>query len=107
MKVVTVQHFVCDYCKKEYSDEQSAMRCEAYHLKPKRIEKDMVWSPMKEGNESNRYPKKISIEMEDGSVWVYEKSKVYSRDVSAKREEVKKTVLKKQKGSKNGNDKGE
>ena len=45
--------------------------------------------------------------MEDGSVWVYEKSKVYSRDVSAKREEVKKTVLKKQKGSKNGNDKGE
>ena len=93
MKII--QHFICEYCGTEYTDETLARKCESYHIKPKKIEKiteKKYWNPVQEGmpeKASNRYPRRINVEMEDGSVWMYEMMRDYTRKKKAQNDKGK------------------
>lgn len=79
-----IEHYVCEYCGTDYAEEDAALKCEAYHIKPIRIEKKSIqnnfWTPYNEKRQSEilRYPLKLNIEFDDGTVWTYEKAKSYS-----------------------------
>lgn len=100
-----VEHYICDICGTEYADEKMAADCEAYHVRPHKIHKSFDkrdWIPFKAANESEagKYPKRINVEMQDGSVWTYVKAKCYDRDVSALRKAVSAKLQKEVRASK-------
>lgn len=71
-----IEHYVCDICGTMYNDENTAIKCEAYHVLPKKvlikeIEKG-AWIPITQSASSfYKYPKRIKVQMEDGSVCTY------------------------------------
>lgn len=70
-----VKHYVCDICGTMYSSPTIAEKCEQYHVKPKKISKEWnkEWYKAVTENTSPfyKYPKKIKIEMFDGSIQLY------------------------------------
>ena len=72
----TVQHYICEICGTMYANEKTAKDCEAYHIKPKNVinkandHKD--WIPITQSASSfYKYPKRIKVEMQDGSIQKY------------------------------------
>ena len=71
-----IEHYVCDICGTMYKDESTAVKCEAYHVLPKKvlmkeIEKS-AWIPVtQQAPPFYKYPKRIKIQMMDGTVCVY------------------------------------
>ena len=75
-----VQYYACEICGTEHSTEKLALACEKYHVLPRKIEKKVqkkMWAPYPGATEADKYPSEINVEMEDGSVWTYEISKIY------------------------------
>lgn len=75
-----VEHFVCETCGTMYNDSNTAAKCEAYHIKPKKvIIKDIDkrdWIPVtQEAAPFYKYPKRIKVQMADGNFCDYVRKK--------------------------------
>lgn len=71
-----IEHYVCNICGTMYKDEKTAIACEKYHVRPKKVDvkgiKKNEWIPVTQGARSfYKYPKHIIVQMEDGSVCTY------------------------------------
>ena len=71
-----VEHYVCDICGTMYNDENTAIKCEAHHILPKKVlikeTKKSAWIPVtQQASTFYKYPKHINVQMEDGSVCTY------------------------------------
>ncbi|MSS13664.1 hypothetical protein [Porcincola intestinalis] len=81
MKETTV--YVCEICKTRYANRQEAEKCEAAHIKPKKLTKSMKFHPYKSGKDPtftryeayqvSQYPDWIDIEMQDGNTVRYKR----------------------------------
>lgn len=63
-----VEHYVCDYCKTEYSEKLACERCEKNHKTAKKIVKCNYLSF---GQNITGYPNRIQVEMSDGKIIEY------------------------------------
>ena len=59
-----LHYYVCEICKREYDDKQTALDCEHSHIKPGAIVGYYY-------DEFDSYPNDIRIEMHDGRVLSY------------------------------------
>ncbi len=71
-----VNHFICEICGTMYKDSATAMKCEAYHILPRKILAKEIekgdWIPITQSASSfYRYPKRIKVQMADGSICHY------------------------------------
>ena len=78
MKETTL--YICEICKERYADRKEAEKCEAAHIKPKKLTKNMKFHPYKSGydpilacREVSQYPDWIDIEMCDGKTVRYKR----------------------------------
>lgn len=81
MKETTL--YVCEICKTRYANRQEAEKCEAAHIKPKKLTKSMKFHPYKSGKDPtftryeasqvSQYPDWIDIEMQDGNTVRYKR----------------------------------
>lgn len=74
MKETTL--YICEICGERYADKKEAEKCEAAHIKPKKLTKTMKFHPYKCGKDPflcnpNQYPDWIEIEMQDGNTVRY------------------------------------
>lgn len=74
--------YICEICKTQYSEKKDAERCEATHIKPKRLTKKMKFHAFRSGrdpiltyahSETKNYPDWIDIEMQDGETIRYKR----------------------------------
>lgn len=61
--------YICEYCHKEYENNEECARCEIEHKIPIRIA-SAEYEPDGSGG---RYPKKIRIKMSDGNAITYKR----------------------------------
>ena len=78
MKEITL--YTCEICKERYADRKEAENCEAAHIMPKKLTKEMKFHPYKcgrdprlKGYEVSQYPDWIDIEMRDGKTVRYKR----------------------------------
>lgn len=56
----------CDYCGTEFEDREMCLKCENTHIKPKSVD-----SYYFKYRDSDGYPYKIKVKMDDGSIVTY------------------------------------
>lgn len=69
MKETTL--YVCEICKARYANRKEAENCEAAHIKPKKLTKEMKFHPYNQNllyQAVSQYPDWIDIEMQDGNI---------------------------------------
>ena len=59
-----VTKYICEVCHRQYSSESQALRCEASHIVPKKIESFRY-------KDFTRYPDKVYLKMSDGEIIEY------------------------------------
>lgn len=72
-----VEYFVCETCGTMYKDQNTATKCEEYHVAPKKILAKEIekaaWIPVTQAaSPFYKYPKRIKVQMADGSVCTYQ-----------------------------------
>ncbi len=81
-----IPYYACEICGRVHQTEKAAEACEKYHVRPKKGMRNIskkLW-PSYPGPEMNKYPAEINVEMDDGSVWVYEIGRRYKNSVQTK-----------------------
>jgi len=79
-----VQYYACEICGTVHQTEKAAAACEQFHVLPKKVDRRIskkLWMPYPGAAEMDRYPAEINVEMEDGSVWIYEIGRRYKKNV--------------------------
>lgn len=78
MKETTL--YICEICKERYADRNEAESCEAAHIRPKKLTKNMKFHPYKSGRDpiltykdTRSYPDWIEVEMQDGQIVRYKR----------------------------------
>lgn len=70
-----VEHYICDICGTEYADASTAEKCEKYHVKPKKVDRNIgknAWTPVTQrSSDFYKYPKQIKVIMDDDTVCIY------------------------------------
>ena len=64
--------YVCEKCGAEYVEQENAEACEARHVPIARVTE--VSYPMFGSVNTINYPNLISVEMEDGAVFTYQRT---------------------------------
>lgn len=72
MEMKEIHRYACDLCKTEYANEQDAMDCEAYHLRPKKVIGKRYVNMRKD---ACRAPLEITMQMENGDAYTYRRTK--------------------------------